>query len=448
VATCRIFSLAGNRFPGRRNGMAASMRALAGCRFAMLALCANLLAMPAMAGSIGVVSEVNGTARLLRGTDVLEAARGVDLQAQDIAETDTNSSLQLDMEDGSVLRLGPMTRLSLTEYRLADDRALIDAGIDLLTGWLRFAVTKLRRTQASYTINMPTLTVGIRGTEGVVESDARQGSLHLLSGAVEVSAEDLHVRSLPVAHVNAGEYIARLQGGMFQKPATPPASFQRRLPPALREPALPKGLTTAGRGVAPRVIRTLTRGDAEALVRKHPHASERLRQRFQPLFAPQSRRAPETRAPQGSGFVPGSGSAPGAHGQIVPSPAGHATGLIGAPGNQAFPHQSAMPQAKPADSPGDKPRLREMPAGVRAAPAPSRDATSKPLPAPSAAAKPRAASSERTTPPAPASHKPGATPVASPLPVPHPANRKPAAGPESSTPDPAIETAPATKSAP
>lgn len=439
MATCRIFSLAGSRFPGRRNGMAASMRALAGCRFAMLALCANLLAMPALAGSIGVVSEVNGTARLLRGTDVLEAARGVDLQAQDIAETDTNSSLQLDMEDGSVLRLGPVTRLALTEYRLADDRALIDAGIDLLTGWLRFAVAKLRRTQASYTISMPTLTVGIRGTEGVVESDARQGSLHLLSGAVEVSAEDLHVRSLPVAHVNAGEYIARLQGGLFQKPATPPASFQRRLPPALREPALPKGLTTAGRGVAPRVIRPLTRGDAEALVRKHPHASERLRQRFQPLFAP-----------QGSGFVPGSGSAPGARGQTVPSPTGRATGLIGAPGKQALPHQSAMPtpQAKPADSPGVKPRLREMPAGVRAAPVPSRDATSKPPPAPSAAAKRRAASSERPTPPAPASHKPGAAPVVSPQPVPHPANRKPAAGPESSTPDPAIEAAPATKSAP
>jgi hypothetical protein len=258
-----------------------------------------LLAIPARGETIGVVTEVNGTARLLRAQNYLEAAKGVEVEPQDILETGKDASLQLDMEDGSVLKLGPGSRLVLSEYKLGQDRGVLSAGLDLLAGWLRFAVSKLRKADAAYKINAPVLTVGIRGTEGVIEAANEQGGLHLISGAVDVSGQDRDGRALPVVRVNAGEYIQRLQGELFSKLAAPPAAFQNRVPTAVQQKVAPKPLAPAERGVQPRIIRPVTREDARELIQKHPSSGERLKERFKPVIGPGA-----TPLRPGGGFVP------------------------------------------------------------------------------------------------------------------------------------------------
>lgn len=72
---------------------------------------ALLLAAPAQAAIVGVFAQVQGEVQLLRGENYLAAENGVELEPQDIVETGAQASTQLDMEDGSVFRLGPGTRL-------------------------------------------------------------------------------------------------------------------------------------------------------------------------------------------------------------------------------------------------------------------------------------------------------------------------------------------------
>jgi hypothetical protein len=257
-------------------------------RFAVasVALIAALIAVPALADGIGVIAETSGEARLLRGSNYLEAAKGVEIEPADIIETGKNATVQVDMEDGSVLRIGPGSRLALTEYQLDQDKSVLSAGIDLLAGWLRFAVSKLKKTDASYQINAPVLTIGIRGTEGVIEAENEQGGLHLVSGAVEVSGEDAAGQRLAPVRVNAGEYVQRLRGQHFRKQALPPAAFQKRLPPAVQHKLARQAHALKQRGVPPRVIRQITAEDAKEFIRKHPHAEDRLKRRFKPVIEP------------------------------------------------------------------------------------------------------------------------------------------------------------------
>jgi hypothetical protein len=243
-----------------------------------MVLCLGIAAMPARAGTVGVISEASGDVRLLRGENYFEALRGVEVEPQDILETGRDASLQLDMEDGSVFRLGPGSRLALSEYRLAEDKSILSAGVDLLTGWLRFAVAKLHRADADFVINAPVLTVGIRGTEGVLEAANEQGGLHMQEGVVEVRGAGPGEAPL---RVSGGEFVERERGRPFRRHARPPEAFARRLPPVVQHKLARRAQLLRARGVPPRHIRAITREDARRFLHTHPHLNQRLRERFQ-----------------------------------------------------------------------------------------------------------------------------------------------------------------------
>ena len=64
----------------------------------------------AFAGSVGVFSEVNGDPRIQRGDAYYAAAQGVEVDENDIVETGADASAQIEMKDGSVLKLGAGSR--------------------------------------------------------------------------------------------------------------------------------------------------------------------------------------------------------------------------------------------------------------------------------------------------------------------------------------------------
>ena len=154
----------------------------------LLLLLAGGAGAPAFAG-VGVVTQTAGAVQLLRADAYVAAEQGVEIEEQDIVETGADASAQIDMEDGTVLKLGPDSRLAVSEYRLGADKGVLAAGLDLLSGWLRFAVAKLK-PDSGYNIHTPVLTIGVRGTEGTIEADNDAGGLHLEEGEVQVSAAD------------------------------------------------------------------------------------------------------------------------------------------------------------------------------------------------------------------------------------------------------------------
>ncbi|HLQ26087.1 MAG TPA: FecR family protein [Acidiferrobacterales bacterium] len=240
-------------------------------------LMAMLIASPAALADIGVFTETSGDVKLLRGEYYFAATPGVEVQEQDIVETGADASTQIEMTDGSVLRLGANSRLVLSEYRLDSEGGVIKANLDVLAGWLRFVVAKLR-SNAEYAIDTPTMTVGVRGTEGVIEAKSTQGGLYLEEGAVEAKAPDMPGQQ--VAQLKAGEYIERAHGHAFQHFRAPPPAFHNRIPPACRQRLQRRARFLRQRGVPPRQIRRITREDAQRYLQQHPHRRQMLDQRF------------------------------------------------------------------------------------------------------------------------------------------------------------------------
>jgi len=240
-----------------------------------LGLCLLLLTPMVAAAGIGVFTDVQGDTHIQRGEGYLAAAPGVDVEEDDIIETGDNASAQVEMQDGSLLKLGAASRLLLADYRFDNAGNVVSAGIEVLSGWLRFAVSKLRSNESRYAISTPTMTIGIRGTEGVIEAGNARAGLFLEEGEVTVRAAE--AGSIPV---RAGEYIERAPGQPFARPGAAPSAFRARLPATLQPRMARRAHLLRQRGVPPQQIRHILREDRERYLRQHPHLRQKFEQRF------------------------------------------------------------------------------------------------------------------------------------------------------------------------
>ena len=106
-----------------------------------LGLCLLLLTPMVATAGIGVFADVQGDTRIQRGEAYLAAAPGVDVEEDDIIETGDNASAQVEMQDGSMLKLGAASRLLLADYEFDSGGNVVSAGLEVLSGWLRFAAS-------------------------------------------------------------------------------------------------------------------------------------------------------------------------------------------------------------------------------------------------------------------------------------------------------------------
>jgi FecR protein len=248
----------------------------------LICLASLMFAVTARAESIGVFTAVAGDVRVLRADYFLAAAEGVEVAREDIIETGPESSAQIDMDDGSSLKLGPESRLAISDYKLDDNKNVVSATLDVISGWLRFAVAKLKPS-GRYSFNTPVLTVGVRGTEGTIDSQNEEGGLQLDHGAVDVLPVGGDFKSLVPVRVTTGQFIQRRRGQSLVKLDHAPSAFQRRVPAAIQVKLVRRIADLKRRNVPPKVIRALTREDAQRFVERHPHLRDKLRERFRPF---------------------------------------------------------------------------------------------------------------------------------------------------------------------
>lgn len=225
--------------------------------------------------SIGILTDVTGDTRIQRSDNYFAAAPGVEVLEDDILETGVNASAQIEMNDGSLLKLGSGTRLLLADYKFDKDGNVIKAGLDALSGWLRFAVAKLHRLEGRYDINTPTMTIGIRGTEGIIEVAKSRDGLFLETGEVAVHAAD--AGSAPV---RAGEFIEHMPGRPFARSARPSAQFRTHMPNVMQARLARRAHLLKQRGLPPRQIRRVLREDLKRYIDQHPHLRHKFEQRL------------------------------------------------------------------------------------------------------------------------------------------------------------------------
>ena len=231
--------------------------------------------------AVGVLSEVEGEVQILRGDAYYEGAEGIEVNEQDIIETADNAAVQLDMNDGSILKIAGGSRIMLSDYKLDKEGNVVNAVVDVITGWLRFAVAKIEGA-GRYEFNNSVMTVGIRGTEGIIEAGREQGALHLLEGRVIASQRGSETGlANKVEVLTAGQFISRGQGQGFSRPAGVPARFATRMPARMQHRLARRAHRLAHRGLNPRQIRRVMRRDVRRLLKNHPGMKHRLWRRFQ-----------------------------------------------------------------------------------------------------------------------------------------------------------------------
>ncbi len=269
----------------------------------LLMLLAQLaVASGAQAGAIGTFTEVAGDVTLLRGQQYYRAAEGVEVEGADLVETGADGGAQIELLDGSILRLAAGGRILLSEYELGRDQGVVAASLEVLRGWLRFAVTKLQ-PGASYAFNTPVLVVGIRGTEGVIDAANEQSAVSLEEGMVEVRAHGAGSEALAPLRLVAGEFVQRREDGALERLRAPPAGFRARLPASMQARAERRLLRLRRRGVAAPPLRRASPADVQRYLRDHPALRERLERRLlrpQPGAQPPSEgaRQPTHRRPE------------------------------------------------------------------------------------------------------------------------------------------------------
>ena len=120
----------------------------------------------------GVLKSVQGTVRLTSPSGATRLARSGDAVALvDRIDTDADSGASLVLRDGTMMVIGPSSRLELKEFQF--DSTTHNGGliVSLLRGSLRMVTGLLGKRPDGIRVDTQTATIGIRGTDFIVTAD-------------------------------------------------------------------------------------------------------------------------------------------------------------------------------------------------------------------------------------------------------------------------------------
>lgn len=146
-------------------------------RFCLQAIVAGALALGALAAqaqadAIGFVKTVTGEAQVITGGKPVKAQPGTPLAQGSVLKTGPKSSLGVTFKDNTVMSFGPDTELKVDEYLFAPDQGKLKLGTKLTKGTLNYISGSIAKLQPdAVSVNTPTGTIGVRGTQFVVKVD-------------------------------------------------------------------------------------------------------------------------------------------------------------------------------------------------------------------------------------------------------------------------------------
>lgn len=141
----------------------------------------------------GVTLSVKGTASAGNpGTDLRDLKRGSKIFESDEVLTGADSSAQFRMKDGATFTLSSNTQLLISEYQDSNSGDPSDsAAMELVEGTFRFvsgAIGKERHDD--WKLKAGGTSIGIRGTEAVVEKTIREVIITILDGRIVIFADE------------------------------------------------------------------------------------------------------------------------------------------------------------------------------------------------------------------------------------------------------------------
>ena len=149
--------------------------------FAALAVAGAAWAQPA------VVEAVQYPAWLERGGNSVPLSPGLKLQPQDKLRTGANARVQLQLSEGSAVKLGENAQFVIER---AEDRGVFRAALSVLAGAFRFTTSALgKQGKRDISIKVKNATAGIRGTDLWGKATDDRDLVCLLEGKITVGSE-------------------------------------------------------------------------------------------------------------------------------------------------------------------------------------------------------------------------------------------------------------------
>jgi len=157
---------------------------------------------------------------------ILKAEKGDNVYPGDSIRTKSNSFAEITLNDGSVLKIAPNTRIKISEFTLNSDNKRESAVIQLFRGKVRAAVSKVKSLSGflkasfgssggNFAISTPSAVMGVKGTEFIAIHEKGRTSVFVDSGEVvywNVSNPDVDVT------VPGGHYSHTVAGSAPTKP--------------------------------------------------------------------------------------------------------------------------------------------------------------------------------------------------------------------------------------
>ena len=139
------------------------------------------------------IDSMNYPVWIERGSQIEALAPGDGLREGDVVQTGDRGRAWLQVDDGSVIKLGEQTRFVVkrAEFKEESQETVLDAGFDILKGAFRFTSQFFRplrtaRHRVDFTIGA--VTAGVRGTDIWGRSADDEDFVALIEGSIEVSS--------------------------------------------------------------------------------------------------------------------------------------------------------------------------------------------------------------------------------------------------------------------
>ena len=138
----------------------------------------------------GAVSFLEGEATVTpRGGEALPLQSGASVDVGDLVETAPGGRVELTLADGSVVRLGEKSRLSVDAVSKAAAAQNWTVNLSLGLGSLWAKVTKRIAGENTFEVSTERVVAGVRGTEFLVDA-GEEHAVSVLEGEVQVGARD------------------------------------------------------------------------------------------------------------------------------------------------------------------------------------------------------------------------------------------------------------------
>lgn len=155
---------------------------------AALFLFSMVLGLPALAQqTAGEVARFRGTAEALSGAAARPLAAGSPILVGDTIQTGEETRAEIRFLDGTLLRLGDNSGVTVTEFLYDSDRSLGRMALDLAAGVFRTITSSSTIFQQdAFLVTTPTASIGIRGTDFWGQQSAERLQVALLDDSVVV----------------------------------------------------------------------------------------------------------------------------------------------------------------------------------------------------------------------------------------------------------------------